>query len=541
MKLEARAFAKQLSQQRYHHAKELRANNLRYVYKDCAREPPRKVDVLVETVTAEVVEVSREHAVVEVDQTSPFQAHLPLVNHGKPLRIVSQEGKQVQLESNSAVEVGDTLRQSTVIAAIPDIFEAFRKEWEPRWVRRRQVCDSQWDQISQFAKHHLRPIPWHFPEWTEDRFVQVVRSKKSTAATGPDGISRKDLAAMPMRAVSSLLRVYQKVERNCPWPLQLTTGIVSSLEKTADAQSVRQYRPVVVYPLVYRVWSSARARQFLKAFAKVAPPGLRGGLPSCQSKSIWFEVAMELEADHVHNPSLVGLVADLQKAFNTIPRVPLWQCLISLGCPEWLIRAWAAFTNQQCRRFKVRNSIGPGVHSDCGFPEGCGLSVCSMAVIDLLLEFWMSNQFPMLKVVTFVDDWQFLHRDVTQQTAVEDALLQFVDLLDMQLDHKKTFTWSTNATARACLKDGRFRVVHHAKSLGVHANFTKQQGNKTLTDRIQAMKSTWRLLRRSLSPYRAKLISLRVLAWPRALYGIGVTKIDVPRPLRKTGLSGEIA
>ena len=327
---------------------------------------------------------------------------------------------------------------------------------------------------------------------------------------------------MPMHAVRSLLQLYNKGESNGQWPLQLTTGIVSSLEKTAEAQSVRQYRPVVVYPLVYRVWSSARARQFLKGFAKVAPPGLRGGLPSCQSKSIWFEVAMELEADHIQNPSLIGLVADLQKAFNTIPRIPLWQCLSSLGCPTWLIRAWAGFVNQQCRRFKVRNSIGPAVHSDCGFPEGCGLSVCSMAVIDLVLEFWMSHQFPLLKVVTFVDDWQFLHRDVTQQMAVEDRLLQFVGCLDMQLDHQKTFTWSTSATARAHLKAGRFSVVHHAKSLGAHANFTKQQGNKTLTDRIQAMKSTWRLLRRSLAPYRAKLISLRVLA---LLYGIGVTKI----------------
>ena len=196
VKFEVQAFAKQLSQQRYHHAKELRAKNLRYVYKDCAREPPRKVDVLVETVTADVVEVSQQHAVVEVDQPVPFQNHLPVVNHGKPLRIISQEGKQVQLEPNSAVEVGDTLRQSTVIAEIPAIFEAFRQEWEPRWVRHSRVCDSQWDQINQFAKHHLRPIPWHFPEWTEDRFVQVVRSKKSTAATGPDGISRQESAVV---------------------------------------------------------------------------------------------------------------------------------------------------------------------------------------------------------------------------------------------------------------------------------------------------------------------------------------------------------
>ena len=325
--------------------------------------------------------------------------------------------------------------------------------------------------------------------------------------------------------MSSLLGVYHKVESEAQWPLQLTTGIVSSLEKTPDAQSVRQYRPVVVYPLVYRIWSSARARQFLKMFAKVTPPGLRGGLPAQQSKSIWFEMALALEEDQVHSQSLLGLVADLQKAFNTIPRSPVWQCLISLGCPDWLIRAWAAFVNQQVRRFKVRTSIGPAIPSDCGYPEGCGLSVCAMAVIDLLLDHWMRHQFPFLKVLTYVDDWQLLHRHLSEQDGIETRLLDFVASLDMKLDHGKTFTWSTNASCRSQLRGGRFKVVHHAKSLGVHANFTKQRGNRTLIDRIQAMGSTWKLLRRSLSPYAAKVASLRVLAWPRALHGIGVTSV----------------
>ena len=417
------------------------------------------------------------------------------------------------------------IRQTSVIAEVPAIFEAFKQEWEPRWNRHSQVTSGQWDQICQFAQQKLPPVAWSFPRWSEDRFFQVVRSKKATAATGPDGISRNDLMSMPSHVVRSLLSVYEQVEDASHWPLQLTTGIVSSLEKTPDAQSVKQYRPVVVYPLVYRVWSSARARQFLKAFAKVTPPGLRGGLPARQSKSIWFEVAMALEADHASQPSLLGVVADLQKAFNTIPRQPLWQCLIAMRCPAWLIHAWGAFVNQQTRRFKVRNSVGPGIPSDCGFPEGCGLSVCAMAVLDLLLDAWMVCQFPQLQVLTFVDDWQLIHRDITTHQAVEARLLSFVDLLDMQLDRKKTFTSSTNADTRAQLRKGQFRVVHHAKSLGVHANFTKQQGNKTLVDRIRSMGSTWKLLRRSLSPYSAKVASLRVLAWPRALHGVGVTSL----------------
>lgn len=524
VKSEVQLFAKQLSKQRYMRAKDIRASNLRYVYKDCAREPPRKVDVLIESVEAEVQADSGESQWVELTTKVPFSLGKEGVVNGVPVCILAQHEQHVQL-SPTKVQAGDILRQTTVTAEIPAIFEAFKQEWEPRWNRHSKVCVSQWDQICQFAKAHLQPISWNFPGWSEDSFVQVLRSKKSTAATGPDGVTRKDLMSLPSHAIRSLLQVYSQAEQHAKWPLQLTNGIVSSLEKTPEAQSVKQYRPVVVYPLVYRVWSSARARQFLKALAMVTPPGLRGGLPSCQSKSIWFEVAMELEEDHAGVPTLIGLVADLQKAFNTIPRVPLWQCLMSLGCPDWLIRSWAAFTNQQVRRFKVRNSIGPGIQSDCGYPEGCGLSVCAMAVLDLLLDFWMVAQFPTLRVLTYVDDWQFIHRSITQQQAVEARVLSFVSCLDMNLDHRKTFTWSTNAAFRHQLQQGQFQVVHHAKSLGVHANFTKQLGNRTLVDRIKSLQGTWRLLRRSVAPYSSKIASLRVLAWPRALYGIGVTSI----------------
>ena len=525
VKQEVQAFAKQLSKERYAFAKDARLRNMRYVYKDCAREPPRKVDVLIDSKASEVEDVDPDGTHCSLLDAVSFDVAKPIVVQGREVSIHSQHGTQLTFAEPVGLQPGDVIRQSSVTAEIPEIFEAFRREWEPRWNRHSRVCDSQWDQICAFAQAHLAPVQWHFPDWNPERFEQIVRSKKSTAATGPDGITRKDLMALPSHAVQSLLQVYHIVEQQAKWPRQLTNGIVSSLEKTPDAQSVRQYRPVVVYPLVYRVWSSARARQFLRSFAKVTPPGLRGGLPACQSKSVWFELAAAVEADHVGQPSLVGLVADLQKAFNTIPRIPLWKCLIALNCPPWLIRAWASFVNQQVRRFKVRSSVGPGIPSDCGYPEGCGLSVCAMAVLDFLLDVWMVHQFPDLQVYTFVDDWQFLHRSVANQQAIEDRMIAFVDLLDMKLDSSKTFTWSTCATARTLLRHGRFRVVHHAKSLGVHANFTKQRGNKTLVDRIKAMGPTWKLLRRSLSPYAAKVASLRVLAWPRALHGIGVTSI----------------
>ena len=285
-KQEVEAFAKQLSHQRYRHAKDIRANNLRYVYKDCAREPPKKVDVLIDSCEAEIQEVYPLENKCEVHSKAPLSLHQPVCCQGSSLKLLDVNGTMLQFEDLGPMQQGDVVRQTTVIADIPAIFEAFKQEWEPRWNRHQHILDSQWDQICSFAQQTLKPICWNFPQWTAERFAQVVRSKKATAATGPDGVTRQDLVSLPTHAVQSILKVFHRVEGQAQWPLQLTNGIVSSLEKTPDAQSVKQYRPVVIYPIIYRVWSSARARQFLKSLVKVTPSGLRGGLPARQSKSI---------------------------------------------------------------------------------------------------------------------------------------------------------------------------------------------------------------------------------------------------------------
>ena len=211
VKLEVQAFANQLSKQRYRRAKDLRATNMRYVYKDCAREPPKKVDVLVESATVEVLEVDPENQEVTCLTTPSFSSRRPVVVQGVEVQIQAQDTQRLVLNPFPDIQAGEVIRQTKVIAELPDVFEAFRQEWEPRWNRHGMVSDTQWDQICGFARDSLGPIQWNFTPWSEDMFLQVVKSKKSTAATGPDGITRQDLLALPRHVVSSLLGVYHKV------------------------------------------------------------------------------------------------------------------------------------------------------------------------------------------------------------------------------------------------------------------------------------------------------------------------------------------
>ena len=125
---------------------------------------------------------------------------------------------------------------------------------------------------------------------------------------------------------------------------------VTTLAKHVQAQRVDEFRPVVVYSLVYRVWSSERAREALRPIAPVLPNSVQGGVPSRQAKSIWFELAPALELTYLNGDALRGFLLDIQKCFNNIPRHPLWTALTLLGFPAPVLRAWVSFVSGCSRR-----------------------------------------------------------------------------------------------------------------------------------------------------------------------------------------------
>ena len=60
-----------------------------------------------------------------------------------------------------------------------------------------------------------------------------------------------------------------------------------------------------------------------------------------------------------------------------------------------------------------------------------------MAVLNLLLDHWMISQFPRLRCITYVDDWQFVHDNIARHPDVVARLQSFVDAVTMTLDAKK--------------------------------------------------------------------------------------------------------
>ena len=100
------------------------------------------------------------------------------------------------------------------------------------------------------------------------------------------------------------------------------------------------------------------------------------------------------------------------------------------------------------RRFAIRGSVSGSVRSTTGFAEGCSLSVCAMVAANHLICTWMTHKAPLARLISFVDNLELFASDphVLMQSVV--ALENILELLDLQVDKKKTYLWSTEGSFR---------------------------------------------------------------------------------------------
>ena len=91
-----------------------------------------------------------------------------------------------------------------------------------------------------------------------------------------------------------------------------------------------------------------------------------------------------------------------------------------------------------------------------------------MLLLDDVMHRYVQAQCPQLRVLSFVDNWDFLTWDATAATQQLDLLLDFAGLVDLTVDRKKTFGWSTSPAIRTSLRAQGLQVKHFAKDLGAH-------------------------------------------------------------------------
>lgn len=527
--LEVRKLESHLNSSLKKHGIKRREEQAHLIFKDIKAVPPARVDVLLNSQQATILDVSREDFCVTLDRELELDHTKPCVISGRKFNIVYAEAEWVYLEDIEGVQPLQVLTQSRFVGNTEEMFQEFEAEWTKRWNRHENVSASQWHSIIEFAKHTLPFRPCELEAITPQQICAEAARKKKTSATGPDGVSLHDIQSMPLCVLQQLCDMLNRAEQTGEWPKQALVGKVASLAKTESPSKVSQYRPITIYSQIYRLWGSIRSKQLLVALDSICPPDLMGNRPGRHAMQLWMYVQWRVEVSHLTGQELAGVTADIQKAFNHLPREVVFAAGLCVGVPNRVLVGWAGALTQMSRRFEIRESLGPAISSCTGCPEGCSMSCVGMLLLNMLFHHWISKQCTLAQPLSYVDDWQILTNEPSKVPEIKESLETFTAHVDLLLDTKKTFSWSTGKVGRRHLRNKKMKPQAQARGLGAQMQFTKQHRSKVLLDRVNELTTMWPKLRQSLSPYFLKVRVLSRAAWPKGLHAVGATHLGLSR------------
>ena len=522
--VQVKLLEQQLLQNLTQKAVQNRINNPNKIFEDIRKPCTNPVQTLAEVQEDTVVMIDESNCTVSFEHPARFVKHLPLIHDNGACKIVNMDDNMVQVDSLENISVGTQLKQETFEASLTTLFQKFGEEWTKRWDKHFHIEDSRWDPLTEFFTRAVQKVPeMEYHPINIQQWKDAIKKKKAKSAVGPDGWSKWDLLRLPDDLTQQLLDLISRVEDTNSkhnWPTSIITGLVHSLEKVPGASRTSQFRPITVFSLIYRTWSSIRSKQCLQHLIDHVPTHCYGNMPGRQASQVWYGIQQKIEEHAYSGLSLSGAMVDIIKCFNTLPRTPLMSICVHLGLPKMVVNAWGKALVRMQRRFVIRGATGPPLRSTTGFAEGCGMSVVAMVAANVLTATWLSQKIPSIQLWSYVDNLEILSPSAEETSLALSHLDDFTQLMDIEIDTKKTIVWSNKSTGRKILRSQNFEVKHWMRDLGGHVQYSQLPTNSVIVQRIMDFKPRWKDLARSKASYAQKLRAIRSVAWPTAMHGI---------------------
>ena len=404
-----------------------------------------------------------------------------------------------------------------------EMLQMLHDYWSQRWNKDVLPTDSDWRRILSFVMAYVPPVPFAVPPVTLTQWEDINLRYNDRSASGPDSFDHLDLQRMPRPMAQGLVSLLNGIEEGADWPSQLSEGFGICLPKHDRALEVGEFRPIIVFSMIYRSWTALRSRMCLRQLASVTGVGVTGFMPSREAGEIWHFVQALVEVSLQQGGKLSGVITDVRKAFESVPRDLLFVVARQLGLPMRLIDPWRRFLASCSRRFQLHGHSGTSITSNHGLPEGDGLSVLGMSIVDHLWDVYQSVFAPATIPISYVDNDELLSKQCSSLLTGFGVLETFMSLWHLELDAGKTLFWSTDPADRNSLRRLGRTVCLETADLGGALTFCKRTGPGVQMARVDALDQLWGRLRRAHLVSAVKAFLLRQAFWSKAFHAVGIS------------------
>ena len=515
-----RAHEKLHSDQRGASLREKYDHTMKALFHDLRAPGRDQIDAMWDEHVYLVLDHNPDDGMLHLDAPIATHEHSTWTLDGLPLEVTATDGELITTRGGAPSQLSEVI-QRVHYTHTEELHHKLQDYWRPRWHHDTPISPDDLQRIVNFTQAFMPKGHFDFKPISIHEWRQATRRFGKRAARGLDGFGKEDLTNMRDDHIQCFLDMMQAIERGeAAWPQQLLEGVVISLAKRDDSHCPSDFRPIVLLSMLYRCWASIRSRQLLAHLANYVHEDAHGFLPYREPSQTWLQIQASVELALQSGSDLIGLSADVVKAFNNIRREPMWQLARHLGVPDEILTPWSSFLANFGRRFQVHNQLGDRMTSNEGYPEGCPFSVAAMAMLDWSLHIYQHQMAPQVRTFSFVDNINLVTTEVEYLIKAFMALGNYLNLWGLCLDEDKTYGWGTTSARRKELQSAGIQTKDISRELGGSMTFRAGHRTKLLQDKCHGLEQKWTRLRRSQAPLPQKIQALPIAFWADALHGL---------------------
>ena len=302
-----------------------------------------------------------------------FDDNLPIIFQGQQSLILRREGCTLFLQTPVVCKAGMPLVaiQRVLTAQNSQMQEMISASWGELW-NREPPNDSRanWQDAIQTLECLPDVQAFSPTQFTDERWDNMLKRVPKRSARGADAFTPAELKILPPDLKAWLFRMFDTIELTGQWPSRLTSAKVVMLSKgDSPATSPLDCRPITILSRLYRCWAKLRSEEVISQLVSVVHSGVSGAASGLSADMVIARTLIVVDEATEDGCEVFGLVVDLVKCFNRIPRIPLLVALMLMGIPVAYLRALEGMLDDVARYAELSHQIGQPIRSTCGFPR----------------------------------------------------------------------------------------------------------------------------------------------------------------------------
>ena len=208
-----------------------------------------------------------------------------------------------------------------------------------------------------------------------------------------------------------MVGLMQLMERTGRLPGQLRQLVVPLLEKASGG-----FRPIGVFPALYRVWMKLRRRECQAWEVRQDQSFFAMGKGRCTTDPVWRQAVLA-EAATSQDQQAAVILWDLVKFYESISHLKLWRAAKATGFPLAVLRL-NLFAYRIGRHVALSGMTSKACFPRKGVVAGCGAATTLVKVLYLKAFLAFQGRHPQCSLDVFVDDLQLSQQGELANVAV---------------------------------------------------------------------------------------------------------------------------